>query len=157
MPAPAEGLLLPAAPDVVDRGLPKAHNMEGIKPPHRVGQAGPQGGGVAPERVERGGRDLLAPQRVLRCHPLLDNASGPARDDVEQLRPLPSWARHRHDPGDELGVRAGARGQERRLVHANRHDPGGACWVVDQRPAVVPRALTPNLGHGWWITPRPAA
>jgi hypothetical protein len=43
-------------------------------------------------------------------------------DDVEQLRPVPSGAGHRHDAGDELGVRAGARRQERRLVDADCND-----------------------------------
>ena len=71
MAAPTEGLLLPSAADVVDRGLPEPHNVEGVQDPHRVGQAAAQGGGVAAERVKRGGRGLHPPGRVLHRHPLL--------------------------------------------------------------------------------------
>jgi hypothetical protein len=47
----AEGLLLPAASDVVDGGLTKADDVEGIQHPDRVGQAGAQRSRVAAERV----------------------------------------------------------------------------------------------------------
>jgi hypothetical protein len=107
--------------------------VEGVEYSHGVRQAGVQCSGVAPQRVERGGRDRSSPGSVLRADPLLHNGTGPARHDVEQLRSLPSRAGHRHDAGDELRVRAGARGQERRLVDADRDDAGGACWVVDER------------------------
>ncbi|MCW2714193.1 MAG: hypothetical protein JWN88_1240 [Frankiales bacterium] len=37
---PTEGLLLSAAPDIVDGGLAQAHDVEGVQDAHRLGQAG---------------------------------------------------------------------------------------------------------------------
>ena len=67
MATPAEALLLPAASDIVDCGLSETHDVEGIKHPDCLRQAGAQPGRVAPERVQRGGRDLRPPGWVLRC------------------------------------------------------------------------------------------
>jgi hypothetical protein len=138
VPAPAEGLLLPAAPDIVDRGQSQSHDVEGVQHPDGVGQAGAQRGRVAAERVEPSRRDGRSPGRVLGADPLLHNASRPSRYDIEQLRACTASARQRDDAGDELGVRPGAGGQERRLVHADRSKASGAGRVIDQWLAVVP-------------------
>ena len=111
--------------------------MEGVQHPHRPRQARGQRAGVAAERVERRGVDQVPPGRVAAREPLLHSTSGAARYDVEQLRPRPTGAGHRHDPNDELGVLTAPGSQERRLVHAHRIHPGQAPRVLDQRPPVL--------------------
>ncbi len=111
--------------------------MEGVQHPHGLREAVRQGGCVAPERVQRGRRDARSPGRVAAGEPLLHRGSGPAGDDVEQLRARPSRAGQRDDPGHELGARARTGREERGLVHADRDDPGQPCRIVDQRRAVV--------------------
>lgn len=71
----------------------------------------------------------------IHCRTTLLNRPGTTPSSCARARP----GLGAHDAGQELGVRAGARGQERRLIHLDRRDVGGARRVLDQRPAVVAR------------------
>jgi hypothetical protein len=59
-----EGLLLHAAPDLVDGVEAELHDVEGVEDADRAGQVGAQRGGVAAERVQRRDRDSRPPAGV---------------------------------------------------------------------------------------------
>jgi len=78
-----EGLLLDAAADVVDAREPELHDVEGVEDPHRVGEGGAQGGGVAAERVQRGNGDPVSPLGRPFGDPLGENGSRPTEGHIQ--------------------------------------------------------------------------
>ena len=130
-------LLLDAAAHLVDRGEPEPGDVEGVQHPHRVRQMGAQRGGVAAERVQRGGGHTGPPAGVTLGDPAAQRRAAAVGDHIQQPCAATPAASQVHDPGDEPGRPPGGRGGERGLVHPDRRDLLQPARVIHQRPAVV--------------------
>jgi len=127
----SEGLLLGAAPYVVDGLVGEAHDVEPVEDQFGV-EAGADAGGVTPERVDRRHADEAAPLEGLGLEPVGDDLAGPADGHVEEQTTVEIDQAGHVDRRPVPGAR-----QEPGLVHAQRGHASGAGRVVDQRQTVV--------------------
>lgn len=125
------GVLLDPAAYLIEAGQAQSHDVEGVQHPDRLGQAGGQGGRVAPIGVQRSVTDLIAPVRLPLVEPGREARGGVVIDDVEQPgRPARGQVGDASDKPSRAGRGGGEHGG---LIHPDRFDPVESVRVLDQR------------------------
>lgn len=128
----AEGLVLDAAPALVELGVRVLHQMERISDLRGVRERVGEGLAVGARQVQHAPCDAVAPRLRLGFQPRQGTGGGAARDHVEQL----GRASDIDDRGAPVLAAPAAGASEQRLVQAQGGDWPDPVGVLDQRCAV---------------------
>lgn len=140
VPAVSEGLLLHPATDLVQHVEAELDHVERVQHAHRRRQRVGQGGGVAPERVERGQPDAVAPLLLPTDDPAGVDPAGPDRPGttstsgwpwlgtprITGCQPTPRW----RATAATLSPSRPTSTKAQRVARAVRTDRGGICVLV---------------------------
>jgi hypothetical protein len=149
----APGVVLGAAPDLVEGRVGETNHMEVIDHHPGGGEALGDGGGVGLIGVDHHMADPRQPRRRLGRQPVGDCDSATSRQNIDEAAGVEV-----DDAGHQHGGVLGGGGEERGLVQPDRAGSTEAGQVIDAGPAVithrchrrVPRhpEVPGRLGHG---------
>jgi hypothetical protein len=128
----AQGVVLGAAADLIERGVGEADHMEVVDHEPGVGQALGDGSGIGLVGVDDHMADPGQPPCRLGCQPLGHRDRAASRQNIDEAAGVEI-----DDPGHQHGGVLGGGGQERGLIEAHRAGGAEAGEVIDARSAVI--------------------